>query len=211
MTTFEIHQCTDPACRLRIPLDPEAFSGAYCPRCGAPMDLVVAAYQNSDCSGQATAPKIHLSVLLDNIRSTYNVGAIFRTSDGVGLRHLYLCGFTPAPDENPAIAKTALGAETRLAWSHHRNSLDLAHQLKDQGYQLLALECTAKATPIYRFRAEPPDSGRWVLVVGNEKAGVDPGLLARCDQVLSLPMTGQKNSLNVAAAFAAAVYWLSFA
>ena len=211
MTRFEIRQCTDPACRLRIPLDPEVFSGAYCPRCGAPLALVEAAYQNPDCSGQAVAPRIQLSALLDNIRAAYNVGAIFRTGDGVGLRHLYLCGFTPAPDENPAIAKTALGAEKRLVWSQHRNSLDLAHQLKDEGYQLLALECTAKATPIYRFRAEPPDPGSWVLVVGNEKAGVDPGLLARCDQVLSLPMTGQKNSLNVAAAFAAAAYWLSFA
>jgi tRNA G18 (ribose-2'-O)-methylase SpoU len=192
-------------------LDPEAFSGAYCPRCGAPLELVVAAYQNPDCAEQTAAPKIRLSVLLDNIRSAYNVGAIFRTGDGVGLRHLYLGGFTPAPDENPAIAKTALGAEARLSWSHHRNSLDLAKRLKDEGYQLLALECTAKATPIYRFRAEPPEPRPWVLVVGNEQAGVDPGLLAHCDQVLSLPMTGQKNSLNVAAAFAAAVYWLSFA
>jgi tRNA G18 (ribose-2'-O)-methylase SpoU len=211
LTTFEIRQCTDPVCRLRIPLDPELFSGAYCPRCGAPMTVTVEAYQNMECSEQIASPKIRLSGLLDNIRSAHNVGAIFRTGDGVGLRHLYLGGFTPTPDENPTIAKTALGAEAELAWSHHRNTLDLANQLRADGYRLIALECTAKATPIYRFRAEPPDPGLWVLVVGNEKAGVDPGLLEISDRVLSLPMTGQKNSLNVAAAFAAAAYWLSFA
>ena len=84
MTTFEIRQCTDPACRLRIPLDPELFSGAYCPRCGAPMTVAVEAYQNVDCSEQMAASKIRLSGLLDNIRSVHNVGAIFRTGDGAG-------------------------------------------------------------------------------------------------------------------------------
>lgn len=211
MTTFEIRQCTDAACRLRIPLDPSEFSGAFCPRCGAPMMVAVEAYQNADCEGAEISPRIQLSVLLDNIRSAHNVGAIFRTGDGVGLRHLYLCGFTPTPEDNPAVAKTALGAEERLIWSHHRNALDLAEQLQDEGFMLVALECTAKATPIYRFKAEPPDQQPWVLVVGNERAGVDPALLARCDLVLNLPMTGEKNSLNVAVAFAAAAYWLSFA
>ena len=211
MTTFEVRQCTDAACGLRIPLDPSEFSGAYCPRCGAPMVVMVEAYQNPDCGASEQSPRIQLSVLLDNIRSAHNVGAIFRTGDGVGLRHLYLCGFTPAPEDNPAVAKTALGAEDRLSWSHHRNALDLVEQLQDEGFKLVALECTAKATPIYRFKAEPPDPRPWVLIVGNERAGVDPGLLERCDLVLSLPMTGEKNSLNVAAAFAAAAYWLSFA
>jgi len=211
LTTFEIRQCTATACRLRMPLDPSEFSGAYCPRCGAPMTVVVEAYQNPDCMSAEFLPKIQLSVLLDNIRSAHNVGAIFRTGDGVGLRHLYLCGFTPTPEDNPAVAKTALGAEGRLNWSHHRNALDLTEQLQDEGHRLVALECTAKATPIYRFKAEPPDHQPWVLVVGNERAGVDPALLARCDLTLSLPMTGEKNSLNVAAAFATAAYWLSFA
>ena len=211
MTTFEIRQCTDAGCRLRMPLDPSEFSGAYCPRCGAPMAVVVEAYQNPDCTEMAISPRLRLFGLLDNIRSAHNVGAIFRTGDGVGLRHLYLCGFTPTPEDNPAVAKTALGAESRLTWSHHRNALDLAEQLQDEGFKLVALECTAKAMPIYRFKAEPPVSRPWVLVVGNERAGVDPGLLAGCDLTLSLPMTGEKNSLNVAAAFAAAAYWLSFA
>lgn len=175
------------------------------------MMVAVEAYQNSDCIATEFSPKIQLSVLLDNIRSAHNVGAIFRTGDGVGLRHLYLCGFTPTPEDNPAVAKTALGAESRLNWSHHRNAQDLREQLQSEGLTLVALECNTKATPIYRFKAEPPDQQPWVLVVGNERAGVDPALLARCDLTLSLPMTGEKNSLNVAAAFAAAAYWLSFA
>lgn len=175
------------------------------------MTVVVDGYQNPECGADEIKPQIQLSVLLDNIRSAHNVGAIFRTGDGVGLRHLYLCGFTPTPADNPAVSKTALGAEQRLKWSHHRNALDLVEQLRDEGFKLVALECTAKATPIYRFKAEPPDNQPWVLVVGNERAGVDPGPLELCDLVLSLPMTGEKNSLNVAAAFAAAAYWLSFA
>jgi 23S rRNA (guanosine2251-2'-O)-methyltransferase len=75
----------------------------------------------------------------------------------------------------------------------------------------VALECVSKATPIYRFRTEPPSSQPWVLVIGNERAGVDPGLLEICDEVIALPMMGQKTSLNVAVAFGAAAYWLSFA
>lgn len=148
--------------------------------------------------------------LLDNIRSAYNVGAIFRTAEGVGVRHLYLCGFTPTPTENLALAKTGLGAEEDLLWSHHRNALSLAYVLRDKGYRLLALECMPQATPIYRFRGEPPDERPIVLVVGNERAGIDPGLIDLCDEVLALPMAGNKASLNVAVAFGVAAYWLSF-
>jgi 23S rRNA (guanosine2251-2'-O)-methyltransferase len=211
LTRFEVRQCTDQGCGLRIPLDPAAFSGTFCPRCGAKMERVVAPYENQKCGETDLTPKRRISVLLDNIRSAHNVGAIFRTADGVGIRHLYLCGFTPSPDETPAIAKTALGAETHLTWSQHLNGLALAEELHEKGYFLVALECVSKATPIYRFRTEPPSSQPWVLVIGNERAGVDPGLLEICDEVIALPMMGQKTSLNVAVAFGAAAYWLSFA
>jgi 23S rRNA (guanosine2251-2'-O)-methyltransferase len=210
VTRFEVRQCTDPGCGLRIPLDPAEFSGAFCPRCGAPMERVAEPYSHADCVEAGSSPKRHLSVLLDNIRSAHNVGAIFRTADGADIRHLYLCGFTPTPVENPALAKTALGAENLIPWSQHLNGLALAEDLREKGYVLLALECTSKATPIYRYKAEPPDERPSVLVVGNERAGVDPGILALCDEVVALPMAGQKASLNVAVAFGAAAYWLSF-
>jgi tRNA G18 (ribose-2'-O)-methylase SpoU len=162
-------------------------------------------------AGEPPQPLRRLSALLDNIRSAHNVGAIFRTADGAGLRELYLCGFTPTPEDVPAIAKTALGAERSVPWSYHPNAVALADDLRAKGARLIALERLPKATPIYRFRAEPPDERPWVLVIGNERAGVDPGLLERCEDVIALPMAGEKVSLNVAVAFGAAAYWLSFA
>jgi len=193
-----------------MPIDPEIHRGEFCPRCGAPMERVIEPYQNPECSQDGGSSVRTLFGLLDNIRSAYNVGAIFRTAEGVGVRHLYLCGFTPTPTENLALAKTGLGAEEDLLWSHHRNALSLAYVLRDKGYRLLALECMPQATPIYRFRGEPPDERPIVLVVGNERAGIDPGLIDLCDEVLALPMAGNKASLNVAVAFGVAAYWLSF-
>ncbi|MCB2214321.1 RNA methyltransferase [bacterium] len=210
MSQFEFHQCTSPDCGLRIPLDLDQYSGQFCPRCGAPLEKTAPAL-GSEMAGRLTQPVRRISALLDNIRSAHNVGAIFRTADGAGLKQLYLCGFTPTPDDTPAIAKTALGAEKSVPWSKHLNAITLADDLRSKGARLIALERLPKATPIYRFRAEPPDERPWVLVVGNERAGVDPELLERCDEVVALPMAGEKASLNVAVAFGAAVYWLSFA
>jgi tRNA G18 (ribose-2'-O)-methylase SpoU len=195
---------------LRIPLDADQYSGRYCPRCGAPLEKGVPALR-AGAIGDPQQPVRRLSALLDNIRSAHNVGAIFRTADGAGVRQLYLCGFTPTPDDAPAMAKTALGAEQSVPWSRHLNALALADALRAKGARLIALERLPRATPIYRFRAEPPDGRPWVLVVGNERAGVDPELLERCDDVVALPMAGEKASLNVAVAFGAAAYWLSFA
>ncbi len=207
---FRFVQCTNPECGLRFPLDPEVHSGVFCPRCGAHLDQNVLTHENSDCPPLELRPIRQLSALLDNIRSVYNVGAIFRTADGVGLKHLFLCGLTPTPAENPSVSKTALGAELVLPWSQHRNALILAVRLREEGYSLIGLECTSKATPIYRFRGEPPDDRPMVLIVGNERAGVDPGLLDLCEVVLALPMMGEKESLNVAVAFGVAAYWLAY-
>lgn len=210
MSHFEFHQCTSPDCGLRFPLDAGQYSGQFCPRCGAPLEKVASALWAS-IAGDPPQPVRRISALLDNIRSAHNVGAIFRTADGAGVRQLYLCGFTPTPGDTTAIMKTALGAEQTVPWSQHLNALTLADDLCAKGARLIALECTSKATPIYRFKAEPPDDRPWVLVIGNERAGVDPGLLERCDAVVALPMAGEKASLNVAVAFGAAAYWLSFA
>ena len=210
LTAFRFFECTNPDCGLRFPLDTEVHKGTFCPRCGAPLTQALEHQGESNNLLSEKSPKRQLAALLDNIRSAYNVGAIFRTADGVGLKHLYLCGLTPAPEDTPAIGKTALGAERRLSWSRHLNALDLANKLRDEGIILLGLECTSKATPIYRFRGEPPDDRPMALVVGNERAGVDPGLLDLCDEVLALPMMGEKESLNVAVAFGVAAYWLMY-
>ncbi len=151
-------------------------------------------------------------VILDNIRSAQNVGSIFRTADGAGVRHLYLCGITPTPVDNPPLGKTSLGSEGFVPWSSHLNAEDLARQRKEEGYLLFALERTPNAVPIFQYRIGDDKRRRpMALILGNERAGVDPGLLTLCNEVLSLPMAGQKASLNVAVAFGVAAYWLMFA
>jgi tRNA G18 (ribose-2'-O)-methylase SpoU len=147
--------------------------------------------------------------LLDNIRSIWNVGAMFRIADGCGISHLHLCGMTATP-EHPRVVKTALGAEESVPWSYHRNGVEAARDMLAAGCRLWALESSAGALPLTRAPAllsERPTA----LVVGNEKAGIDPGILALCEQAYYIPMVGRKGSLNVAVAFGIAAYSLCFA
>ncbi|MFU8826570.1 MAG: TrmH family RNA methyltransferase [Brevefilum sp.] len=206
---FEIRQCTHPDCHLRMPIDPKVHRGAYCPRCGAPMVRAAEAFAHRQPSGEAQ-PKRHIRVLLDNIRSAHNTGAIFRTADGVGAAHLYLCGITPNPLNNTALQKTALGAEEDLSWSAHLDAVGLAQALTAEGFRLLALETAAGSQPVFEVDSQFLDRGSIVLVVGNEQAGVDPGVLDLCDLALFLPMAGSKASLNAAVAFGIAAYLLAF-
>jgi 23S rRNA (guanosine2251-2'-O)-methyltransferase len=208
MTSFEVRQCTNPACGLRTPIDPGVNQGGYCPRCGSPMS-VVSHYHQYQCSGTRTR-SYRISALLDNIRSAYNVGAIFRTADAAGVQHLYLCGITPKPGNNPTLDKTALGAEAEIPWSYHRNAYWTAKDLREAGYYLLGLECTPDALPMDQFHYESNGAAPLLLIVGNEKAGVDPDLLDMCDAVLSIPMLGKKVSLNVGIAFGIAAFWMIF-
>ncbi len=193
-----------------MPIDPAVHKGTYCPRCGAPMTRAATPIQQQGRVTRSVYPNRCFSVLLDNIRSAHNTGAIFRTADGVGVHHLYLCGITPSPAENPAVHKTALGAETTLNWSQHHNGLTLAQNLRDRGYSLLVLETTPDSQPIFEVNLGALSAEQCLLVVGNEQAGVDPGLLAIADLVVSVPMVGLKASLNVAVAFGVAAYWLAF-
>ncbi len=209
---FEIWQCSNEACRFRFPAErdngrfPQSSS---CPRCGAPLTRVPAQFALAEEETAVSSPNSpHLSALLDNIRSIHNVGSMFRTADGAGLAHLYLCGMTATP-EHPKIAKAALGAQHTVSWSQHNNGLETAVALKQKGYALWAIEATPNARPLF---ATPHEFAQpTVLIVGNEKAGVDPHILDQCDRVFSLPMHGHKRSLNAAVAFGIAVYYLQFA
>ncbi len=204
---YQAHQCTDPACRFRFPALPHELPDGRCPLCGQPT-RAVAAYPAYGAAAHSPPPRVRLCALLDNLRSAWNVGSILRTADGAGVRHLHLCGTTPTPD-HPKVAKTSLGAEQQVAWTYHRNVLDAAEALRAEGVALWALETTSESWGLYEAVAalldgnHPPNVA---LVVGNERAGVDPALLARCDRVVALPMRGGKASLNVAVAFGAAVY-----
>ena len=145
-------------------------------------------------------------VLLDNIRSAWNVGAIFRSADGFGFSGLHLCGITPSP-ENEAVKKTSIGAENSLPWQVHPNALVAAQTLIKSGYTLFALELTEDAVPLPRLETFPRPE-KIALVLGSEVCGVDPEILALCQRKLYIPMRGQKRSFNVAVAFAVAAYEL---
>ncbi|PIE79819.1 MAG: RNA methyltransferase [Chloroflexi bacterium] len=208
MINFQVRQCTNPACRFRFPVTDQRVTGERCPVCQAPTERAATYAAGFKPEPVAVTAEPVIEVLLDNIRSIYNVGSILRTADGAGLAPLHCCGITPPPD-HPKIAKTALGAERSVGWTRCRNGLETAVSLKDRGYQLLALECTPDAillSDLHLSATQPV-----VLIVGNELAGVDPDILAICDQTLMLPMQGVKNSLNVASAFAVAAYGLRFA
>lgn len=206
MTPFEIRQCAAPACRFRFPWTATDPPKLRCPRCGAAVAVVLRRTIADEVVPTTAPPVAQLHGLLDNVRSTFNVGSILRSADGVGVQHLFLCGITPTPN-HPKVKKTALGAEQQVGWTQHANSLDLAQTLKQAGGQLWALEESATAESLFAVRALPV-STPVVLVVGNEVTGVDPDLLACCDRVLTIPMWGIKRSLNVAIAFSIAVYWL---
>lgn len=143
-------------------------------------------------------------MLLDNLRSAWNVGSILRTADGAGFQQVYLCGITPTP-EHPRVERTALGAQHSLQWSWHANSLVLARQLLRIGHTLWALESTPQAESL-QVLARPAADQRVVLIVGNEVAGVDPELLLLAARTFAIPMRGIKRSLNAAVAFGIAAY-----
>jgi tRNA G18 (ribose-2'-O)-methylase SpoU len=159
--------------------------------------------------GPAAPAAIHLEALLDNIRSAWNVGSMFRTADGLGIRHLHLCGITPTPG-SPKVTKTSLGAEAGVGWSHHNNGVQAAYQLNEQGKELWGLECTPDASSILQLENLSSDRPI-ILVVGNEIAGIDPGILELCERIVYLPMLGKKQSFNVAVVFGIAAYSIATA
>ena len=142
------------------------------------------------------------AVLLDNIRSAWNVGSILRSADGFGFDHAYLCGITPTPDQE-AVTKTSLGAEEYVTWSHHKDAVKLIHGLKKEGWRIVALEEEVRAVPVSAYSNTKKQT---VLILGSEVTGVDPGLLEVCDEVINIPMHGRKRSFNVAIAFGIAAY-----
>lgn len=199
--------CTNPACRFRFPVEASDARRLACPRCASPTELTLPAVPESivaDAAPHGTT----LVAVLDNIRSTHNAGSMFRTADGAGLAHLYLCGITATPD-HPKLAKAALGTERTVPWSYSPNGAETVERLAAEGHALWALERLAgKGRPLFGLALPKRPVA---LVVGNEKAGVDPAILGLCDEVVHLPMGGRKTSLNAAVAFGIAVYTLRYA
>jgi len=142
--------------------------------------------------------------LLDNIRSLYNVGSIFRTSDGALVQRLYLCGYTPAPPRKE-IEKTALGATETVPWEYHQTPLAGLDATRKSGAKICVLEHTTASVPYYNIQM---DDFPICLVVGNEITGVSPEVIAAADMALEIPMFGTKQSLNAAVAYGIAVFEL---
>ncbi|MEW5805125.1 MAG: RNA methyltransferase [Patescibacteria group bacterium] len=151
-------------------------------------------------------------LVLDNLRSALNAGAIFRTADAVGVERIYLCGITPRPSQSGRagkdLAKTALGAEKHLAWEYKKRAGDAINQLKKQRFKIIALEQDKKAVDVFKFRLGKKQ--KIALVLGNEVRGISKNILKKCDKIIYIPMFGKKESLNVAVAFGIASYCLKF-
>jgi tRNA G18 (ribose-2'-O)-methylase SpoU len=142
--------------------------------------------------------------MLDNIRSLYNVGSIFRTSDGARVSGLLLTGFTPHPPRKE-IDKTALGATSTVPWNYFRDPADAIQDARRRGTRICVLEHTTASIPYF---AVTPDMFPLCLVVGNELTGVSPSVVAAADMALEIPMFGVKQSLNAAVAYGIAVFEL---
>lgn len=134
-------------------------------------------------------------VVAENIRSLHNVGALFRTADGLGVDRLYLCGYTAVPPR-PDITKVSLGAETTVAWEQRTDTLALVQEFKARGVTVVALEQTPASLDLETWAPVWP----LALVVGNEVTGVTPSVLASADVHVSIRMDGQKESLNASVA-----------
>ena len=142
--------------------------------------------------------------LLDNIRSLYNVGSIFRTSDGALLRKLFLCGYTPVPPKKE-IEKTSLGAVNSVPWEYYQDPLEGLKYARAQGAKICILEQTTASAPYHSItRNDLP----LCLVVGNELTGISPEVIREADMAIEIPMYGTKQSLNVAVAYAIALFEL---
>lgn len=144
-----------------------------------------------------------LIVIAHNIRSLYNIGSIFRTSDAVGVEKIFLTGFSGTPD-NPKVAKVALGAEKTVPWEKHSRIGNLLKGLKKDGYQIVALEQDVKSVAYNSFRPRFPIA----FIVGNEISGISRAVLKKADAIIEIPQKGTKESLNVSVAFGIAVYSL---
>lgn len=206
MTTQGDHvvlKCSGNNCGMRYPSPADDPRRNACPLCEAPV---------SELASFSEAPQLpelgpttgELVGVLDNIRSALNVGTMLRSADGVMFDHLYLGGLTAGAD-NPKVVKTALGAEQSVPTTSDLDVLPRIEQLASAGFTIWTLDYTARSVPLQSFDSRPD---RLALVVGNERAGVDPAILQCADQHVHLDMHGSKTTLNVGVSFGIAAYWL---
>ena len=149
------------------------------------------------------AEKNKIIVLLDNIRSAYNVGSIFRTADAFLIEAIFICGYTPPPTHR-SVHKTALGAVDTVDWMHFPNIADAIAQLNENGYGVYAIEQAEQTIKLEKFAL--PEGGKIAVIFGNEVEGVQNSVLKIADGCIEIPQHGMKHSLNVSVA-AGIVLW----
>ena len=140
------------------------------------------------------ADKLPLVVVLDHVRSLYNVGSVFRSSDAFRVQAVYLCGITATPPQ-VEIHKTALGAEDSVDWKYFERTQDAVNELKSQGYSVQAVEQVEGSVMLQSFR--PKEGKKYAIVLGNEVKGVQQEVVDLCDGCIEIPQFGTKHSLNV--------------
>jgi 23S rRNA (guanosine2251-2'-O)-methyltransferase len=161
----------------------------------------------------------NLILIIHNVRSAHNVGSMLRTAEGLGLKQVFLTGYTPYPESpddtrlphirakvSRAIHKTALGAEDAISWAYVPDLQNCLNELRAGGFQIIALEQTPKAKNLGEFNS----SAKKALVVGNEITGLPANDLRKIDAHVQIPMHGKKESYNVAVAAAIALYHLTY-
>jgi tRNA G18 (ribose-2'-O)-methylase SpoU len=151
--------------------------------------------------------KKEVVLILPDIRSAVNVGAIFRTADAVGVDKVYLVGVTPRPTDQfgriqKDIAKSALGAETWIPWEYKENLLSLIKKLKTDNFKIVALEQDEKAIDYRKYKTPQ----KMAFILGPEVTGLDNKILKKCDKIVEIPMYGKKESLNVSVACGIALF-----
>ena len=149
--------------------------------------------------------KLPVTVILDDVRSLYNVGSVFRTSDAFRVERIILCGITATPDKSLVeIHKTALGAEESVDWYYSDNCVDVVKELNLNGYITIAVEQVEGSTKLDEFVVDKDK--RYALILGNEVKGVNQKVVDLCNMSLEIPQYGKKHSLNVSVS-AGLVIW----
>lgn len=206
-------RCPAGGCGAVFRIEPRHLGrNVYCLLCGvrmtarpAAVDAALRERQRARPAGRgAGVARLPWMALVDDVRSLWNVGSMFRTADACGARELALCGITGHPPR-AEIAKTALGAEEAVAWRYHADALEALDAAERAGYVPVALETGGGAVPVHDLDWPSP----CCLIVGNEVAGVSAALLRRAALRAAIPMYGVKDSLNVAVAFGIAAQALA--
>lgn len=154
---------------------------------------------------QLARDRLPLKLIVENLRSAFNVGALFRTCECLGVSEILLCGYTPDPATDNKTARTSMGTDSQVKWRRFDRTTQACEALQEEGYTIVALETTQSATSLHEIQFRGPTA----LLIGNERFGLEGDTLRAADTICRIPLRGSKNSLNVGIAFGITAFeWL---